>query len=99
MLSQVYNQGILYEGMFVSFVKYKLCIIYIPNLITYGSIIPIGVFYVIQYSTLSRGRKDCNTFHGVLTVKFRPIPNKSGSAAGLTQFTKPKISLYLAMHA
>ena len=64
--------------------KYKLCIIYIPNLIAYGSIIPPGVFYVIRYSTLSRGRKHCSTFHGVLTAKLRPDPNESGSAAGLT---------------
>ena len=64
--------------------KYKLCIIEIRNLITYGSIIPNGVFYVIRYSTLSRGRKHNNTFHAVLIAKFRPVPNESGSAAGLT---------------
>ena len=66
------------------FVKYKLCMIYIPNLITYGSIIPNDVFYVIRYSTFSRGRKHCNTFHGVLIATFRPDPNESGSVAGLT---------------
>ena len=64
--------------------KYKLCIIYRPNLITYGPIIPNGVFYVIRYSTLPRGRKHNNTFHTVLMAKFRPDPNESGSAAGLT---------------
>ena len=68
----------------MSFVKYKLCMKYRPNLITYGSIIPNGVFYVIRYSTLSRGRKHCNIFHTDLTAKFRPDPNESGSAAGLT---------------
>ena len=58
--------------------------IYIPNLITYGSIIPNDVFYIILYSTLSRGRKHNNTFHSVLMAKFRLDPNESGSAAGLT---------------
>ena len=43
-----------------------------------------GVFYVIRYSTLSRGRKHNNTFHTVLMAKFRPDPNESGSAEGLT---------------
>ena len=57
--------------------------IYIPNLITYGSIIPNDVFYVIRYFTLSRGRKHCNTFHGVLTAKFRPDSIERVSAAGL----------------
>ena len=46
--------------------------IYIPNLITYGS------------ATFSRGRKHCNTFHGVLTATFGPDSNESGFAAGLT---------------
>ena len=73
--------------------------IYIPNLITYGSIIQNDVFYVIRYSTLSRGRKHCNTFHGVLTTAFRPDPNGSGSIVANMQFAKPKISLYLAIHA
>ena len=58
--------------------------IYIPNLITYGSILPNDVFYVIMYSTLLRGKKHCNTFHGVLTATFGPDPNESGFAAGLT---------------
>ena len=58
--------------------------IYIPNLITYGPIIPNDVFYVILYSTLSRGRKHSNTFHGVLTATFGPDSNESGFAAGLT---------------
>ena len=56
---------------------------YVPNLITYGSIIPNDVFYVIRYFTLSRGRKHYNTFHGVLMATFRPDSNESGSAAGL----------------
>ena len=64
--------------------KYNLYIIDRPNLITYGSIIPNGVFYVIRYSTFSRGRRHCNTFHGILMAKFRPDSNVSGSAAGLT---------------
>ena len=64
--------------------KYELCIICRRNLITTGSIIPNSVFHVIRYSTFSRGRKHCNTFHGVLTATFRPDPNESGSAAGLT---------------
>ena len=70
-----------------SVMKYKLCTylyIYIPNLITHGSIIPNGVFYVIRYSTLPRGRKHCNTFQGVLTATFRPDPKERDSAAGLT---------------
>ena len=58
--------------------------IYIPNLIIYGSIIPNDVFYVIRYFTLSRGRKHCNTIHGVLVATFRPDSNESGPAAGLT---------------
>ena len=58
--------------------------IYILNLITYGTIIPTGVFYVILFFTLSRGRKHCNTFHGVLTATFSPDSNESDSAAGLT---------------
>ena len=66
------------------FVRYKLCLIYKSNIITYGSITSNGVFYVIRYFTLSRGRKHCNIFLGVLTAKFRPDPNESASAAGLT---------------
>ena len=58
--------------------------IYIPNLITHGTIIPNDVCYVIRYFTLSRGRKHCNTFHGILTARFRQDSNESGSAAGLT---------------
>ena len=58
--------------------------IYIPNLITYGPIIPNDVFYVIRYFTLSRGRKQCNTFHGVLTATLGPDSNESGFAASLT---------------
>ena len=58
--------------------------IYIPNLITYGSIIPIDVFYLFRYFTLSWGRKHCNTFHGVLKATFRQDSNEIGSAAGLT---------------
>jgi len=58
--------------------------IYIPNLITYGSVISNGVFYVIPYSTLSRGWTHCNTFHGVLTATFEPDQNERGFAAGLT---------------
>ena len=50
----------------------------------YGSIIQNDVFYLIRYSTLSRGRKHCNTYHGVLTTVYRPDPNESGSVAGLT---------------
>ena len=57
--------------------------IYTSNLITYGSVISNDVFYVILYSTLSRGRKHCNTFHGVLTAMFGPHPNESGLAAGV----------------
>ena len=57
--------------------------IYIPNLITYGSVISNDVFYVILYSPLSRGRKHYNTFHGVLVATFGPDSNESGSAAGL----------------
>ena len=64
--------------------KYKLCKIYVSNLIAYGSVISNDVFYVILYSTLSRGRKLCNTFHGVLTATVVPVPNESGFAAGLT---------------
>ena len=59
--------------------------IYIPNLITYGSVISNDVFYVIPYSTLSRGWKLCSTFRGVLTATFEPDPNESGFAAGLTR--------------
>ena len=58
--------------------------IYIPNLIKYGSIIPNDAVYVIRYFTLSRGRKPCNTFHGVFMATFRPYSNESGSAPGLT---------------
>ena len=58
--------------------------IYGPNLITYGSILPNDVFYVIRYFTLSRGRKHCNTFHGVFMATLRPDSNGSGSTAGLT---------------
>ena len=69
-----------------------LCIIYRPNLITYGTIISNGVFYVIRYSTLSRGRKHYNTLHLVLTATFGPDPNESGLAAGLTpNLTKGKL--------
>ena len=57
----------------------------IPNLIIYGSVISNYVFFIILYSTLSRGRKHCNTFHGVLslTATFGPDPNESGFAAGV----------------
>ena len=60
--------------------------IYIPNLITYGSVISKinDVFDVILYSMLSLGRKHCNTFHGVLAATFGPDPNESGFAVGLT---------------
>ena len=58
--------------------------IYIPNLIIFGSVISNDVFYVILYSTLSRGRKHCNTFHGVLAATYGPDLNESGFAAGLT---------------
>ena len=71
---------------------------YIPNVIAYGSIIPNDVFYGIRDFTLSRGRKHCNTFHGVLVATFRPDSNESGSATGLTH-NLPKISLHLAVHA
>ena len=91
MLSPVYNQGILYEGILFPLRNTR------PNLITYSSIIPNGVFYVIRYFALSRGRKHYNTFHSVLLPKFRTDPNESVSAN--TQFAKPKISLYVAMHA
>ena len=50
----IQSRYIIWEYL-VSFVKYKLCIIYRLNWITYGSIILNGVFYVIRYSTLSRG--------------------------------------------
>ena len=56
--------------------------IYIHNLIIYDSI--NDVFYVSRYFTLSRGRKHCNTFHGILMATFGPDSNESGSAAGLT---------------
>ena len=72
--------------------------IYTPNLITYGSIIPNDVCYVILYFTLSRGRKHCSTFHGVLIETFRPDSNESGSATGLKHNLQIKISLHLAMH-
>ena len=58
--------------------------IYIPNLITYGSVISNVVFYVIWNSTLSRGRKHCSTFHGVLMATFGADRKESGFAAGLT---------------
>ena len=58
--------------------------IYIPKVIAYGSVILNDVFYFIRYFTLSRGRKHCNTFHGVLMATFRPDSNESGSATGLT---------------
>ena len=58
--------------------------IYMSNSITYASVISNDIFYVIMYSTLSRGRKHCNTFHGVLTATFGPDPNESRFAAGLT---------------
>ena len=50
------------------FCEIKVVMIYIPNLIMYGSVISNDVFYVIRCSTLSRGRKHCNTFHGALTA-------------------------------
>ena len=74
--------------------------IYIPNLITYGSIISNHVFYVIRYFTLSRGRKRCNIFHSVLTATFGPYLNESGFATDLTpNLQNTKVNLYLAMHA